>query len=164
MSDEALKRQYIGNFQRFVGYSESNRCISQYFSNETIETIYYKLIELLMGVDPGGRPIVVPHKTIVNVMSQVYDAYRPPTMDIYARYNISSDLPESYVQAMIDQTIAIIVSDVRNSIGMEENNSKLTAWTTVLGDFNQEGLRSHAPIKIREKNTSHRGVVSFSNY
>jgi hypothetical protein len=35
---------------------------------------------------------------------------------------------------------------------MDENNKKLTIWTTVLGDFNEHGLRSYAPIKIRENN------------
>ena len=34
---------------------------------------------------------------------------------------------------------------------MEENNKKLTIWTTVFGDFNSHGLRSHAPIKLRER-------------
>jgi hypothetical protein len=34
---------------------------------------------------------------------------------------------------------------------MDECNSKLSAWTTILGDFNEHGLRRHAPIKLREK-------------
>ena len=34
---------------------------------------------------------------------------------------------------------------------MEENNKKLSIWTTVYGDFNAHGLRQHPPIKIRKK-------------
>ena len=34
---------------------------------------------------------------------------------------------------------------------MEENNRKLTIWTTVYGDFNAHQLRQHAPIKVLNK-------------
>ena len=34
---------------------------------------------------------------------------------------------------------------------MEENNRKLTIWTTVYGDFNQHGLQQHSKIKVRNK-------------
>ena len=50
-----------------------------------------------------------------------------------------------------DQTIEIIVSDVKNNMEIEEHNKKLTIWTTVLGEgVNDHGLRSHSQIKIRE--------------
>jgi hypothetical protein len=52
---------------------------------------------------------------------------------------------------MINQTINLIVNDVKNNLETEENNKKLTIWTTVYGDFNEQGLRSHPPIKIRNK-------------
>jgi hypothetical protein len=35
---------------------------------------------------------------------------------------------------------------------MDENNRKLTIWTSVLGDFNNHGLRQYTDLKIREKN------------
>jgi hypothetical protein len=41
--------------------------------------------------------------------------------------------------------------DVKGNLGMDDNNSKLTIWTTVLGDFNEHGLQSHPKIKLREK-------------
>ena len=63
----------------------------------------------------------------------------------------SGNSSESYVQNMIDQVIEVITSDVSNNLEMEENNRKLSIWTTVYGDFNQSGLRQHAPIKIRKK-------------
>ena len=52
---------------------------------------------------------------------------------------------------MNDQVINIITSDVKNNLGMDQCNSKLTIWTTVLGDFNDAGLRSHPPIKLKER-------------
>ena len=152
------------NYKRHVGYSESNLCIQKLYADETLDIICYKITELLEGVDPRGRPIVVPRETVKQVLDSVYQAYRPPTGDIYGRYNVPTDRAESYVQSIIDQTIEIIVSDVRVNIGMDECNSKLTKWTSVYGDFNNHGLRSHAPIKVRKRRPNHTGFVSFMNY
>jgi hypothetical protein len=152
------------NFMRYVGWEENNFCIREYFSKNTVKTISLKVTELTLGVDPQNRPIVVPDAMICNVMSQIYQAFRPAVGSIYSRYTIPSGEPENYVQDMIDQVIEIIVSDIRNNLELEECNSKLTAWTTVLGDFNTKGLRSHSKIKVREKNTNFRGLVSFMNY
>ena len=138
------------NYMKFVGYSENNFCIKKYFSRETADLISYKISELLQGVDPNNRKIIVPHNTIYSIMSSVYENYRPPTGDIYGRYNVPSGIGgDSYVQSMIDQVIEIITADVRTNLGMEENNSKLSIYTTILGDFNQHGLRSHPVIKTR---------------
>jgi hypothetical protein len=152
------------NFMRYVGFKEDNECIKKYFSKTTVRIISRKVTELTMGVDPQNRPIVVPEKNICSVMSQIYQAFRPAVGSIYSRYIVPTDEPDSYVQNMIDQVIEIIVSDIRNNLGIEQHNATLTAWTTVLGDFNTQGLRSHSIIKIRERNTSHRGVVTFLNY
>lgn len=140
------------NYLRFVGYTEDNINIKKYYSSATVDTISHKVTQLLMGVDPQNRPIIVPNKTICHVMSQIYDSFRPQTGDIYGRYNVPSGSgAEDYVQNMIDQTIEIIVSDIRNNLEMEQNNAKLSIWDTVYGDFNEKGLRQHAPIKVRNK-------------
>ena len=153
------------NFMRYVGWKEDNYCIKKYFSKETIRTISKKITELLQGVDPEGRPIIVPDDKICHMMSQIYDSYRPPTGDIYGRYNVPTGEPLNYVQSMIDQVIEVITNDVRNNLEMEENNRKLSVWTTVYGDgINEHGLRQTPPIKVRDKNTNHRGMVSFMAY
>ena len=139
------------NYYRYVGYRENNKCIQKYFSTETVNLISRKVTELLQGVDPLGRPILVPANSICSIMSNVYDSFRPETGDIYSRYIIPTKSQQSNVQNMIDQVIEIITSQVRTELGMEENNAKLTAWTTVLGDFNKFGLLSHAPIKTRQR-------------
>jgi len=43
------------------------------------------------------------------------------------------------------------LSNIKNQMEMEQANKKLTVWTTLLGDFNKEGLRAHAPIKLRRR-------------
>jgi hypothetical protein len=139
------------NKMRYVGW-EGNEQIDKYFSLDTRKTISRKVTELTMGVDPNNKPIVVPDSTICNVLSQIYDAFRPATGDIYSRYIVPAGTGcASYTEDMIQQTIEILVEDIRTNIGMEENNKKLTVWTSVYGDFNAHGLRQHPPIKTLHK-------------
>lgn len=141
------------NSLRYVGWEHSSdQNICGYFTTSTVNLISKKVTELTMGVDPKNRPIVVPAKTICGVMSDIYDSYRPSTGDIYTRYNVPSGQgPSSHVQNMIDQVIEVITNDIRVNMEMEENNRKLTVWTTVYGDFNQHGLMQHPKIKVRNK-------------
>lgn len=140
------------NFMRYVGWQESSPCVREFFSQKTVNLISRKVSELTMGVDAQNRKIVVPDKTICGIMDNVYSSFRPPTGDIFTRYIIPSGMtPEDYVAQMIQQVIQILVSDVTVNLGIEENNRKLTVWTTLMGDFNQHGLRAHAPIKVLNK-------------
>ncbi len=140
------------NHMRYVGFVEDNPGIKRYFSTDTVKIISKKVTELLMGVDPLNRPIIVPDNRIIPVMNDIYQSFRPPTSDIYGRYNVPTGTGEDdYVQSMIDQTIEVITSDVRNNLEMEENNKKLTVWTTVYGNFNEHGLVQHPKIKVLNK-------------
>ena len=139
------------NYYRHVGWRENNECIQDYFSPQNIKNISHKITELLQGVNKQGRPILVPNNTICSVMSTVYENFRPQTGDIYSRYNIPTRNQQSLVQNMINQVIEIIVSQIKSEAQILECNSKLTKWTTVLGDFNKNGLTSHAPIKTLQK-------------
>jgi hypothetical protein len=146
-SDMDLKHQQWSKY-----YGNSDFGYNAYFNADTIRTISRKITELTMGVDRLNRPIVVPNDKICNVMNAIYENYRPQTGSIYSRYTIPmGETTQSYVQDMIDQVIEIITSDIRVSLGMEEQNSQLSIWTTVLGDFNDKGLRAYAPIKTLKR-------------
>ena len=149
---EIEKFQLNNNHKKFVGY-EQNPELNNFFSNDTIRFISKKTTQLLEGVDPANRHIVVSDDNIIHIMNQVYSSYKPPVGDIYSRLHIISQKnTEDYVPEMIDQVIEIVTSYVRNTVGMEENNRKLTIWTTVYGDFNAHGLRRTSLVKcIREK-------------
>lgn len=145
-------------FMKHVGYSDhmcgvecEPSCTRRFFSKENINKMSCKITELLRGVDKDNRPIIVPDKTICSIMSSVYSNFRPETGDIYTRYVVPKAREQNYIQRMMDEVINIITSQVRDSLGMEECNRNLTVWTTVLGDFNKHGLRSHPKIKLREK-------------
>ena len=144
---EIEKFQLNTNYNKFVGY-EQNPDLNNFFSNDTVNFISKKITQLLEGVHPENKHIVVPDKNIIAVMNQVYSNFRPPVGDIYSRLHITSQNKiEDYTPEMIDQVIETISSYVRNTMEMEENNSKLTIWTTVYGDFNAHGLRRNSRIK-----------------
>lgn len=142
------------NYNKFVGY-EQNENLNSFFNQETVRFISKKVSELLQGVHPENKRIVVPDKNIIAVMNQVYTNFRIPVGDIYSRYHIpSQEKNQNYTDEMIDQVIETITSYVRNTMGIEENNSKLTVWSTVYGDFNAQGLRRYSTMKLRLKRPS----------
>jgi hypothetical protein len=139
------------NYLRYPGWEENNACLQKYFSQETVNLISYHITKLTQGVDPKNRSIIVPDCIIYNVMDGIFRGYRPPVGDIYSRYIIPNNEQESMIQSMIDQTIEVITANIRNSLGMEQCNQKLSKWVEVMGDFNTAGLRQHAPIKVLGK-------------
>lgn len=142
---------YNDNFNRYIGYSD-NELTKLLFSIPNLTKISKKITQLLDGLDPEGRPIIIHLDTVGMVLSSVYCNFRPPTGDIYARYNILAPTQQiNYFQQIVNETIEIIVSANRNQIETIINNNKLTVWTTLLGDFNEHGLSSHSIIKTREK-------------
>lgn len=139
--------QYVGN------YVNTSECYETLFSPQTIRYISTKLSELLRGVDPTGKKIVVTDDVISNSLSGQYNALKPQVGDIYSRYQImgTQELYRNDVQEIIDRTIQNIYDYVKNEIEMEENNSKLSIWNTVYGDFNSQGLRQTPPIKTKKR-------------
>jgi hypothetical protein len=136
-------------FLSHVGYENSNEAIKAYFSLDTAKLIQSKVTELLRNFYPPG--IIVPCERIVEVMNDIYRAYRPSTGDIMTRYNIPSAENPNYVDEMINQVIQVITNDIKNNLLTEQRNSLLDNWVVLMGDFNKWGLRQHSPIKIRER-------------
>jgi hypothetical protein len=135
---------------RYVGFSpNSNDCnagLDSLFSDASIKRMSKSITHFLGKSLANGRPIVVPDKTIIGILSKMVDSYRAETGDIYAgKYNIPNNNLGMYDKVVL-QTITLIVDNVRNTLEMENINGKLSIWTTVLGDFNDHGLRSHAPL------------------
>ena len=142
------------NYLRYPGWSEGNLCIRELFSPETIQLISRKVTELTRGVDSKNRKIIVPDARICEVIDGIYQAFRPPTGDIFSRYIIPNNEQANMVQSIIDQSIEVIVSNIRGQLGMEQQNQTLSAWVTVMGDFNASGLRQFPPIKVQGKRPS----------
>lgn len=139
------------NYLRHPGWDQQNYCFKSLYSPATLNLIQRKVMELTLGVDGKNRKIIVPKERICEVLDGVYQSYTPPVGDIYTRYIIPTDEQQDRVQALIDQTIQIIVSNVRDTLGIEQNNQKLSAWVQVYGDFNAQGLRAHSIITTRDR-------------
>lgn len=144
-----------GNFMANVGWEETSagNCeLNSLYSEPMLDSISKAITKLLEGADPQNRPIIVSNENIASVMSNVYRfGTRTNIGDIYSRFIIPQEQSRNDMRTIVNQTINIIVSNIKNQMGMEEANKKLTVWTTLLGDFNKEGLRAHGPIKLRRK-------------
>lgn len=138
---------------QYVGWEQQvswNPFLSRLFSKKTVKVIQEKTSEYLRGLDDQGRKIVPTEKVVENALFGVFNNYRPNTGDIYGKYTITDNSRDDY-SYIVDQTISLLVRGIRTDIEMQNNNSKLTIWTTVLGDFNEHGLRQYAPIKVKNK-------------
>ena len=142
------------NYIRYAGWDETNPAVKRLYSPETIKLISRKVTELTLGVDPKNRPILVPDNRICEVLDGIYSNYRPTVGDIHTRYILPNNAQQDQIASVIDQTIEMIVSNIRNQIGMEGQNQKLSAWIQLYGDFNAGGLRQFPPIKLKEKRAS----------
>lgn len=153
------------NYMRNVGYNENNTCIRALYSKQNINFISKRITELTKNVHSSGRPILVPDHIICSVLDDLYKHYTPSVGDIFTRYSIPPDTPLDMVSDLANQAIEVIVNDVTVNIGMEQQNAKLNIWdATLLGDFNNHGLRQHAPIKVSNKRPNAIGMISFMNY
>jgi len=141
------------NSMRYVGWNAEvgNGCIQTLFTPDVIRFISRKITENLEGVDPQRRKLIVPDESIISVLNSIYSSHRPRIGDIHSRYVIPDDNPNDVRQDVINRTIETITDQVRNDIEITENNSKLTKWTTLLGDFNVHGIRGHSEIKTKKR-------------
>jgi hypothetical protein len=135
---------YIEQSQ-FIGFDiNDNLFVKEFFSKNVIDLISRKATLLLDGVDEYKRDIIIPDNRILEVMNTVYSSYK---VSVGFDNRISN---YDYVQNMIGDVIARIIYDVKNTLGYEQCTNKYTIWTTLYGDFNNEQIRSHAPIKIQK--------------
>lgn len=143
------------SYMSHVGWRETSsgcKVLEFLYSPENLNNIQKTLKELLKNVHPEGKTIVVPHKQIAEVLSNIYDNQtRQNVGDIYSRYIIPQEEPRNDVQSINKQTIQAIYNMLKTQFEVEANNKKLTIWNSLYGDFNDQGLRAHPPIKIRKK-------------
>lgn len=130
-----------------IGNNENYKYL---WSNDNLSMIQRKITEILRGLREDGRPIIVPFDIIGNVLFQCIQTNNNVSGDMYTMYIITRDNQRNDVSEIINRTINIITSQIRNEYEIEQNNKKLTIWSTLYGTLNEQGLRAHAPIKIRK--------------
>jgi hypothetical protein len=142
-------------YQRYVGWtntSSQDANLNYLYSPENLLELQVVIKNSLKGVHPEGKDIIVSTNQIAEVLSNVYEnGTRTGIGDIYSRYIIEQEKPRCDIRTLNNQTVQAIVNQIKTEFEVQENNKKLTIWTSVYGDFNKEGLRAHPPIKIRKK-------------
>jgi hypothetical protein len=132
---------------------EDNAKYAFVFSQENMDYLSATISDALRGVDPQNRKIIIPDDKIANVLSTVYKyATRANIGDIHSRFIVGPTETRNDIKNINNQTINIIVSAIRDEVEMAEQNKTLSVWDqSLLGDFNRQGIRAHAPIKIRKR-------------
>lgn len=140
---------------QYVGWDhtvEDNEKYAFIFSQKNMDYLSSTISDALRGVDPQNRRIIIPDDKIANVLSTVYKyGTRANIGDIHGRFIVGSIETRNDIKDINNQTINIIVSAIRDEVEMTENNKTLSTWVQLYGDFNKNGLRAHAPIKIRRR-------------
>jgi hypothetical protein len=135
------------NYGRYVGV-EQNSIYDELYNDNIICNIQQFLAEKLRPFEKQKRKVVIDKEIIISVMQNVISSRTPDVGDIYTHYTIPNYQDD--ISDIINRTIQILYSDLKNEMEMEQNNAKLSVWSTLYGDFNKQGLRAHAPIKIRK--------------
>lgn len=146
--------------QAYAGWSQTSNTSGVYryfFSKENIANLSKEITELLKST---GLLIRVSDRVIGGVMSNIAANFNPRTGDIYTRYTIPTE-PRDDLKNMNDQVVTVILNTIREEFAQQNCNSKLNIWTTVLGDFNPKGLRSHSYLKTKERDYL-KGVFSMN--
>lgn len=133
------------NISQHVGRKENSN-EQLLFSVDNLLKLSYEITRRLRDLVPEG--LIVPIETISNVLKALYDAYRPQMGNPMTMYHVASDDVCSNLNM---QTINLITQQVRDEINAEQHAKKLTIWTTVLGDYNEHGLRAHSSIKLKQR-------------
>jgi len=145
--DRLDMNQYVGWFT----VADWNPLVQRLFTKTTIRVIQEKTSQYLLGVEPNGKKIVPTERVVIAALYGIFKNFHPTTGDIYGKYLVVDQTQRDDYSYIIDQTISLLVQGIRDDIGMAEQNQKLTIWTTVMGDFNEHGLRQYPPIKINNK-------------
>ena len=151
-ADRGVGDLYNDNYNKYAAYDQNmTPALNYLFSNENIDLIGTTLYDLLKCLRKDGRPISVTRGVIAQVLSQIQQSATRQIGDIYTVYNI----PQAHVRDDISRfnkmTVEFIYNQVKTEYEMDQNNKKLTIWTTLLGDFNDHGLRQYSTLKINHK-------------
>lgn len=149
-SDNGVGSSVNDNFNRYVLYDATVTPFQhELFSDSNMQKIGDKVSELMACL---GRPVILTKKTIGSALSNVFFNYRPQLGDMYTIFNIPAEKDRNDLQTINEQAIELIYNQLKTEYEIEENNKKLTVWTSLLGDFNEHGLRQYTTLRINNKN------------
>jgi hypothetical protein len=157
---------YDLNSVRYVGWDENIGSTpkneinyNDMYSQVNVNLISQIVTNYLMKLK--GKPIIVSDVQIREMINSVWNAEQGrnyPNIYTIDTFDLNWDKCEEWLKRINLIVIQSIISQIKNEVEVEEINNNLSIWTTVLGDFNEEGLRAHSKIKLREK---HPALMQF---
>ncbi len=121
---------FNSNYRYAIGYNVNDRYITL-FNINSIKFMSQAISQLLHGVHPEGKNIVVPDSTIKSVADSVYQ-------------NTWQD-----VNVMQQMIISIIVDDIKTDYANTTKNNNLSIWVT---KYDQDsGLSQFNDVKLNNK-------------
>lgn len=141
--------QYDSRYMGPVGWDQSavGAGYRYFFSDVNMALVSSRVTDILSQY---GYDVRMTPRTIGGVMSDVFKNNNPKIGDIRTRYVIPDAKPRNDVENLTEQAINILVNAYLDEQDTLKINSSLSVWTTVLGDFNGEGLRAHPILKTKE--------------
>jgi hypothetical protein len=149
-ADKSIGDMYNSKFNAYVAY-EQPETLDYLFSNENIDMISNTLYDLLKCLRKDGRPIVFTRGVIGQTLSEIQQNAKRQIGDIYTVYTIPPEKPRDDITRFNEMTIQFLYNQVKTEYEMDQANKRLTIWTTLLGDFNEHGLRQYSTIKLNHK-------------
>lgn len=138
------------NFGRYVGgATQEFQYQNYYFNDGMVCNIQNYLAEALRPYEKEKRKVIVSKEIIITVMQKIISDRIPTVGNIYT-HTVMPTLSNTDTMDVVNRTIQVIYTNLKNEMEMEMTNSKLSVWSTLYGEFNKEGLRSHPPVKIRK--------------
>jgi hypothetical protein len=150
--DTNLEYSSLIDPSQYIGWStitEWNGLPRQVFTKNTLKVIQEKVYEYLLKA--MKKKIIPSERIVIIALYGVYENHIPRTGDIYGKYLVVDQTQRDDYGYIVDKTISLLIDGIKNDIEMTEANSKLSIWNSVLGDFNENGLRQFPPIKLRNK-------------
>jgi len=137
------------NHNRYVLYEATESTFENVlFSEKNLQYIGDKVSEKMACL---GRPVILTMKTISSAVSTVLNTYQPQLGDIFSIYQIPAEKCRNDIWTINEQSIELIYKQLKTEFEIDENNKKLTVWTTILGDFNEHGLRQYSTLRLNHK-------------
>lgn len=151
-ANKQIGTDYNDNFNRFVLYDSTITPLEKaLYSDDNLQYIQDRLYELLRCLRTDGRPTIITKRVIAGAMSSIEYSFRPQLGNAYTMYIIPAEKLRNDTKTLNEHVIEFIYNQVKTEYDMDKNNAKLTVWTTLLGDFNEHGLRQYSTIKTNQK-------------
>ena len=136
---------------------------SDLFKDETVTYIQQSCSNYLMPL--FNKPIVIPAEQVREMITSVWNVEAGgDRAGIYT--DATFNLPENKIGYDFKRIVQIVIQSITSQISttreMQVCNDKLNIWNTVLGDFNEAGIRAHPKIKLRERHPAY--MQFFENY